>query len=171
LGNIQVTAAAGDIPWGKVKLLGLDIDGVLTDGGVTWHQDGTVSRRFDIKDGFGLVRFQESGGVVAVISSSTSQVGVERLTALGIQHVFTGVPDKAVQLTELMTQLDIDAEHVAFVGDDVPDLGCFDVVGISVAPADAATEVVARAHYVTAAAGGKGAVREVCDAIWEQATR
>lgn len=163
-----MSLAAGDIPWGQVKLLGLDIDGVLTDGGVTWHQDGTVSRRFDIKDGFGLVRFQESGGIVAVISSSTSQVGVERLTALGIQHVYTGVADKAVQLTEVMTSLGIDPDHVAFVGDDVPDLGCFELAGISVAPADAAAEVRPRARYVTKASGGRGAVREVCDAIWEQ---
>ena len=166
-----MSLAKGDIPWGQVKLLGLDIDGVLTDGGVTWHQDGTVSRRFDIKDGFGLVRFQESGGIVAVISSSTSQVGVERLTALGIQHVYTGVPDKALQLTELMARLNIGADLVAYVGDDVPDLGCFDVVGIPVAPADAAAEVLARARYVTTAPGGRGAVREVCDAIWEQATQ
>ncbi len=164
-----MSQAGGDIPWGQVKLLGLDIDGVLTDGGVTWHHDGTVSRRFDIKDGFGLVRFQESGGIVAVISSSTSQVGIERLTALGIQHVYTGVPDKAAQLTELMTRLGIDADQVAFVGDDVPDLGCFELVGISVAPADAAGDVRAHARYVTTAPGGRGAVREVCDAIWGQA--
>ncbi len=163
--------AAGDIPWGEVKLLGLDIDGVLTDGGVTWHQDGTVSRRFDIKDGFGVVRFQESGGTVAVISSSTSQVGLERLTALGIEHIHTGVHDKAVALTELMARLKIDSAQTAFIGDDVPDLGCFELVGISVAPADAATEVLAQARYVTIAPGGRGAVREVCDAIWEQATR
>jgi 3-deoxy-D-manno-octulosonate 8-phosphate phosphatase (KDO 8-P phosphatase) len=70
-----------------------------------------------------------------------------------------------------MTQLGIDADNVAFVGDDVPDLGCFDVAGISVAPADAAAEVIGRARFVTTSAGGKGAVREVCDAIWEQATR
>jgi len=166
-----VSQLRGDIPWGEVKLLGLDIDGVLTDGGVTWHQDGSVSRRFDIKDGFGLVRFQESGGIVAVISSSTSQVGVERLTALGIQHVYTGVADKAIQLLEVMAHLGIDADRVAFVGDDVPDLACFELVGIPVAPADAASEVLARASYVTRAPGGRGAVREVCDAIWEQATR
>jgi 3-deoxy-D-manno-octulosonate 8-phosphate phosphatase (KDO 8-P phosphatase) len=164
-----VSPAAGDIPWGQVRLLGLDIDGVLTDGGVTWHQDGTVSRRFDIKDGFGLVRFQKSGGTVAVISSSTSQVGVERLTALGIQHVYTGVADKAVTLREVMTRLGCESENVAYIGDDVPDLGCFDLVDIPVAPADAAAEVLSRARYVTAAPGGRGAVREVCDAIWEQA--
>jgi 3-deoxy-D-manno-octulosonate 8-phosphate phosphatase (KDO 8-P phosphatase) len=166
-----VSLATGDIPWGRVKLLGLDIDGVLTDGGVTWHQDGTVSRRFDIKDGFGLVRFQESGGIVAVVSSSTSQVGVERLTALGIGHIMTGVADKAAQLMELMSKLGVDADHTAYIGDDVPDLGCFELAGISVAPADAAIEVRSRASYVTAAAGGRGAVREVCDAIWEQVKR
>jgi 3-deoxy-D-manno-octulosonate 8-phosphate phosphatase (KDO 8-P phosphatase) len=171
LGNFPVTLATGDISWGEVKLLGLDIDGVLTDGGVTWHHDGSVSRRFDIKDGFGLVRFQESGGIVAVISSSTSQVGVERLTALGIQHVFTGVADKATRLTELMENLGIDPHHVAYMGDDVPDLGCFERVGIPVAPADAAAEILPHVRYVTTAPGGRGAVREVCDAIWEQARR
>ena len=163
-----MSAATSDIPWGQVRLLGLDIDGVLTDGGVTWHPDGSVSRRFDIKDGFGLVRFQESGGIVAVISSSTSQVGIERLTALGIQHIYTGVPDKAAQLAELMASLEIGADHAAFIGDDVPDLGCFELVGISVAPTDAAPEVRPRARYVTKAPGGRGAVREVCDVIWER---
>ena len=163
--------ASSDLPWGQVRLLGLDIDGVLTDGGVTWHQDGTVSRRFDIKDGFGLVRFQESGGIVAVISSSTSQVGLERLRALGIEHVYTGVANKAQQLTEVMTTLGVEPDQAVFIGDDVPDLGCFELVGISVAPADAATEVLAKARYVTKALGGRGAVREVCDAVWEQAHR
>ena len=160
--------SSSDLPWGQVRLLGLDIDGVLTDGGVTWHQDGTVSRRFDIKDGFGLVRFQESGGIVAVISSSTSQVGVERLAALGIRHVYTGVANKAHQLTEVMVTLGIEPDQAVFIGDDVPDLGCFELVGISVAPADAAAEVLGKARYVTKASGGRGAVREVCDAMWEQ---
>lgn len=166
-----MTNATADLPWGAITLLGLDIDGVLTDGGVTWHQDGTVSRRFDIKDGFGLVRFQESGGTVVVISSSTSQVGVERLKALGISHIFTGVASKADTLQEVMNTQGIPREQVAYIGDDVPDLGCFDLVGISVAPADAAAEVVQKARYVTQARGGRGAVREVCDRVWEQAPR
>jgi 3-deoxy-D-manno-octulosonate 8-phosphate phosphatase (KDO 8-P phosphatase) len=170
LGNLAVNPPGDHIPWGQVTLLGLDIDGVLTDGGVTWNQEGSVSRRFDIKDGFGLVRFQEFGGIVTVISSSTSQVGVERLTALGIHHIFTGVADKAAQLAEVMATLGADPQHAVFIGDDVPDLGCFELVGIPVAPADAAREILPRVRYVTAASGGRGAVREVCDAIWEQAT-
>jgi len=160
-----------DLPWGEVTLLGLDIDGVLTDGGVTWEADGGVSRRFDIKDGLGVVRFQQAGGTVVVISSSSSQVGLERLGALGISEIFTGVHDKAQTLTEVMARLGIARQHTAFMGDDLPDLGCFDLVQIALAPRDAVSEVRQRAHYVTEALGGRGAVREVCDAIWEQSPR
>jgi 3-deoxy-D-manno-octulosonate 8-phosphate phosphatase (KDO 8-P phosphatase) len=164
------TAHSAGIPWGQVRLLGLDIDGVLTDGGVTWDSEGVISRRFDIKDGLGLVRFQEGGGTVAVISSSSSVVGLGRLEALGISEVYTGVADKAEQLTEVMNRLGVSATEVAFIGDDLPDLGCFAIVGIGVAPADAVVEVRQRAHYVTQAPGGRGAVREVCDAIVGQVT-
>ncbi len=156
---------SGVIPWGHVRLLGLDIDGVLTDGGVTWDSEGAVSRRFDIKDGMGVVRFLEAGGSIVVISSSSSVVGLDRLKALGIQDIFTGVADKAKQLTEVMERLGVSADETAFIGDDLPDLGCFDLVGIGVAPADAVPEVRQRARYVCEAPGGRGAVREVCDRI------
>lgn len=151
--------------WSGVKLLGLDIDGVLTDGGVTWDGNGVVSRRFDIKDGLGLVRFQEAGGTVVVISSSTSRVGIERLEALGISHIHTGVPDKARTLSEVMATVGVTTAETAYIGDDLPDLGCFDLVGIACAPADAVADVRARADYVTTALGGRGAVREVCDLV------
>lgn len=158
------------LPWGRVALLGLDIDGVLTDGGVTWSAEGVMSRRFDIKDGLGLVRFQEAGGAVVVISSSTSQVGIERLRALGITDIHTGVDDKAAVLSQVMGERGILPDRVAFMGDDLPDLGCFELVGLPLAPADAVAEVRRQAAYVTDAVGGRGAVREVCDVIVEWAT-
>jgi 3-deoxy-D-manno-octulosonate 8-phosphate phosphatase (KDO 8-P phosphatase) len=172
LGNFPVTTpTTARHAWGQVKLLGLDIDGVLTDGGVVWDSSGGVSRRFDIKDGLGLVRFQQAGGIVVVISSSSSQVGIDRLVALGISEIFTGVENKTETLTEVMLRLNIDREQAAFMGDDLPDLGCFDLVRLALAPQDAVAEVRHRADYVTAAPGGRGAVREVCDAIWEQNSR
>jgi 3-deoxy-D-manno-octulosonate 8-phosphate phosphatase (KDO 8-P phosphatase) len=158
-------AVSHALPWGEVKLLGLDIDGVLTDGGVTWDSTGRVSRRFDIKDGLGLVRFIESGGVVTIISSSTSEVGRERLEALGITEIHTGVANKADTLREVLGRHGIDATQVAYLGDDLPDLACFDLVRIACAPADAVKAVLDRADYVTAKPGGRGAVREVCDLI------
>ena len=167
----MTSPTAAEHSWGQIKLLGLDIDGVLTDGGVTWDANGVVSRRFDIKDGLGLVRFQRAGGTVVVISSSTSTVGIDRLTGLGVTEIFTGVENKAHTLTEVMARLNIGREQAAFMGDDLPDLGCFDRVRLALAPQDAAAEVRQRADYVTAAPGGHGAVREVCDAIWEQTSR
>lgn len=153
------------LPWGEVKLLAVDIDGVLTDGGVTWDSEGTVSRRFDIKDGLGLVRFIDTGGLVAVISSSTSEVGKDRLVALGITEIHTGVSNKAHQLHEVLNRHGLTPAQAAYVGDDLPDLECFDLVRIACAPADAVTEVIDRADYVTSRPGGRGAVREVCDLI------
>jgi 3-deoxy-D-manno-octulosonate 8-phosphate phosphatase (KDO 8-P phosphatase) len=156
---------SGALPWAQVRLLGVDIDGVLTDGGVWWDSNGGVSRRFDIKDGLGLVRFREAGGVVVVISSSPSQVGLERLSALGITEIFTGVADKATPLAEAMTRHNVSRGEAAYMGDDLPDLACFELVGLALAPADAIADVSRRADYVTNAAGGRGAVREVCDLI------
>lgn len=158
------------LPWGEVKLLGLDIDGVLTDGGVTWDSTGVVSRRFDIKDGLGLVRFMEAGGLVAVISSSTSEVGRQRLEALGVTEIHTGVANKADTLREVLTRHGVDVAHSAYLGDDLPDLGCFEVVRIACSPADAAQAVIDRADYVTTRPGGRGAVREVCDLIVDGAS-
>lgn len=150
-----------------LRFLGLDIDGVLTDGGVTWDTESVVSRRFDIKDGLGIVRLIEAGGLVAVISSSSSSAGLPRLSALGITEIHTGVSNKAEVLTDVLARHKIAASSAAYLGDDLPDLGCFALVGHPVAPADAVAAVRSRARYVTVASGGRGAVREVCDLMVE----
>lgn len=148
-----------------VRLVALDIDGVLSDGTVSMDDAGNQRRVFDIKDGLGVVRLVESGRQVVVISSSASQAGVSRLERLGINPVRTGVGNKLELLTELVEAAGVDWSEVAYMGDDLPDLDCLAAVGVSTAPADAVAAVRKAARYVTTAKGGRGAVRELSDLI------
>ena len=150
-----------------VHLVALDIDGVLSDGTVSLDEHGNQRRAFDIKDGLGIVRLVESGRRVVVISSSASTAGVERLVRLGIDPVHTGVGDKLDVLHEILNDAGVSADDVAYMGDDLPDLKCLDIVGLSTAPADAVAAVRESVDYVTTAAGGRGAVRELSDLIVE----
>jgi 3-deoxy-D-manno-octulosonate 8-phosphate phosphatase (KDO 8-P phosphatase) len=148
-----------------VRLVALDIDGVLSDGTVSMDDAGNQRRVFDIKDGLGVVRLVESGRQVVVISSSASQAGVSRLERLGINPVRTGVRNKLELLTELVEAAGVEWSEVAYMGDDLPDLDCLAAVGVSTAPADAVAAVKKAARYVTTAKGGRGAVRELSDLI------
>ncbi len=148
-----------------VKLIALDIDGVLSDGTVSMDTEGKERRVFDIKDGLGVVRLVKSGRQVVVISSSTSTAGISRLERLGINPVHTGVGNKLDVLTELVHAAGIEWSEVAYMGDDLPDLDCLAAVGVSCAPADAVAAVKKAARYVTNALGGRGAVRELSDLI------
>lgn len=150
-----------------VRLVALDIDGVLSDGTVSLDEHGNQRRAFDIKDGLGIVRLVESGRQVVVISSSASTAGVERLVRLGIDPVHTGVPDKLEVLHEIVSSAGISLDQVAYMGDDLPDLKCLTLVGLSTAPADAVAAVRESVDYVTSAVGGRGAVRELSDLIVE----
>jgi 3-deoxy-D-manno-octulosonate 8-phosphate phosphatase (KDO 8-P phosphatase) len=149
----------------SVRLVALDIDGVLSDGTVSLDEHGNQRRAFDIKDGLGIVRLVESGRRVVVISSSASTAGVERLVRLGIDPVHTGVPDKLEVLHQIVSDAGVSLDQVAYMGDDLPDVKCLDVVGISTAPADAVEAVRSAVDYVATAAGGRGAVRELSDII------
>ena len=148
-----------------VRLVALDIDGVLSDGTVSMDEDGSQRRVFDIKDGLGVVRLVESGRQVVVISSSASTAGVSRLERLGINPVRTGVGNKLDVLTEIVESAGVSWSDVAYMGDDLPDLDCLAAVGVSTAPADAVAAVKKAARYVTSARGGQGAVRELSDLI------
>lgn len=148
-----------------IRLVALDIDGVLSDGTVSLDDNGIQRRVFDIKDGLGLVRLVESGRRVVVISSSQATAGVDRLVRLGVDPVLTGVGDKLEALTEIVNAGGLRFDEVAYMGDDLPDRDCLDAVGIAVAPADAHPAIATRVHYVTTARGGRGAVRELSDLI------
>jgi 3-deoxy-D-manno-octulosonate 8-phosphate phosphatase (KDO 8-P phosphatase) len=155
----------GEQPATQVRLAAFDVDGVLTDGRIILGPHGDEYKAFHVRDGHGLVRLRESGVALAVITGRQSAVVDCRMRELGITHVYQGVRDKRAQLLELLDVLAILPTHTCYVGDDLPDLGAMRIAGLPVAVADACPEVIAAAAWVTTAAGGHGAVREVCDAI------
>ena len=162
-----------------VRLLVFDVDGVLTDGRLVLSSSGEESKRFHIRDGLGIVLAQKSGLQVALMSGRASAAVDRRAKELGIRIalVISNARDKERGIRELKLRLELPAEAVAFVADDLNDLPAFDEVGLAVAVADAAPEVTARAHLVTQAGGGEGAAREIIELIlkeqgrWEEAVR
>jgi 3-deoxy-D-manno-octulosonate 8-phosphate phosphatase (KDO 8-P phosphatase) len=149
----------------------LDCDGVMTDGGMYFDSTGQAMKRFDVKDGLGLVRLAEMGFPTAVVSGDQSAISATRCDVLRIQYVVLGRMDKETAVNELLEETGFPAESVVYMGDDVSDLPALHMVGLGVAPADAVDVVREQADWVTRRPGGHGAVREVCDAIIQQLTR
>lgn len=153
----------------RVRLVGLDVDGVLTDNGVFIGPIGGTRvelKRFDIQDGLGLVLLRTAGLPVVWISGRSSEATALRAAELRVEDVLqVPGPRKLVAFQELLTCRDIDWEEVAFVGDDLADLPIMRRVGLAIAVANASADVKAAAAYVTRAAGGHGAVREVVELL------
>lgn len=149
----------------RVRLLVLDVDGVLTDGRLFVSPSGEELKVFHVRDGSGLVAIQRAGLTVAIVSGRDSPAVTRRARELGIRHVVQGVADKAVELRSLAHELGVAPEEIACVGDDTPDLPMLRLAGLAVAVADAHPSLQAEVHWVTKAAGGRGAVREVCDLL------
>lgn len=147
----------------RIRLLALDSDGVLTDGGVYVAEDGSQFRRFDIKDGAGLRRVMEAGLDVAVISSSPNSAVLYRCQQLGIAEVHVGITDKLSCLRVICEQRGLELDEVCYLGDDLVDLPVLEAVGLSCAPADAIQAVLEQVDLVLSKPGGYGAVREICD--------
>lgn len=147
----------------RVRLLILDVDGVLTDGRLYYGPDGQEIKAFNALDGSAMKRLMAAGLHIAIISGRTSAAVDRRAKELGIPHLYAGVEDKTVALADLCARSGIDAEHMAHVGDDLPDVALFEQVGMAIAVPNGHPAVVERADYVTQARGGEGAVREVCD--------
>jgi 3-deoxy-D-manno-octulosonate 8-phosphate phosphatase (KDO 8-P phosphatase) len=152
----------------RVRLLALDSDGVLTDGGVYVGEDGREFRRFDIKDGLGLKRVMERGIAVAVLSSSPVEAVRHRCAWLGIAEVHLGVVDKVACLKDLCTRLGVSLDQVAYMGDDLADLPVMQIVGLPCGPADTVHEVRTVVRLITVRPGGHGAVRELCDLLTKE---
>jgi 3-deoxy-D-manno-octulosonate 8-phosphate phosphatase (KDO 8-P phosphatase) len=148
-----------------IRLLVLDVDGVLTDGRLYYGPRGEALKVFHVHDGQGLVQLQRAGVAVAVISGRRSPMVSTRCRELGIRHVFQGASDKLPVLERLLRRLRLTAAECACVGDDLPDLPLIERVGLSYAVADAVPAVRRRADRVTRARGGRGAVREVCEQL------
>ena len=148
-----------------IELLVLDVDGVLTDGGLIVNGDGTESKRFHTLDGHGIRLWIRAGLKVALLSGRRSAPVAQRAAELGIQHVIEDCHFKRPALEQLLEALHLKAEQAAYIGDDLPDLPALQLVGFAVAVANAVDEVKGCAHYVTTRPGGSGAVREVIEYI------
>jgi 3-deoxy-D-manno-octulosonate 8-phosphate phosphatase (KDO 8-P phosphatase) len=147
----------------SVRLLCLDVDGVLTDGTVALDDLGHETKRFNAKDGLGISLWRKLGGEVAVITGRAGLAVRHRLEELGVRHLYSGSHDKLLDLRSAAEACGVPLEAVAFVGDDLPDLPAMRACGYPVAVHDAAQEVRDAAAFVTAAPGGRGAVREAVE--------
>jgi 3-deoxy-D-manno-octulosonate 8-phosphate phosphatase (KDO 8-P phosphatase) len=148
-----------------IKLLILDVDGVLTDGGIYFDDNGGEFKRFNALDGHGIKMLLDSGVEVAIISARISKPVVHRMQALGVKHYYQGQSNKIVAYKELLEKLDLSAHQVAYVGDDVIDLPVMSKVALPIAVANAHDFVKNHAIAITDTCGGQGAVREVCDQL------
>jgi YrbI family 3-deoxy-D-manno-octulosonate 8-phosphate phosphatase len=151
--------------WRGVRALIMDVDGVLTDGGLYYTEQGDELKRFDVRDGQGLVLLRQAGILTAIVTGKRTTLVARRADELGIAEVHQGVTDKAATVSALLARHAVAPAAACYVGDDINDLPALRIVGIAVAVADAVPIVRRAAHHVTRASGGHGAIREVCDLI------
>ena len=149
----------------KIRLVAFDVDGVFTDGRFYLSNAGVESKAFFTQDGFGVRQLLATGIDVVVISGRKSDAVEKRMSELGVTHVIQGCGDKVAALDRIIADLGITPAECAYVGDDIPDLPLLNHVGVSVAVANAVSELRRQCDISTSAAGGHGAVREVCDLV------
>lgn len=160
-----------------IRLLLLDVDGVMTDGRIIYDDRGHETKAFDVKDGHGLKLVQRAGIKVGIITGRQSAIVLQRAGELGIDLVYQGAKDKLVPFREILSKLQLTARETAYVGDDLVDLPVLREVGFSATVADAIDEVTSMVDFVTSRPGGRGAVREVCEYLlrkserWDAVTR
>jgi 3-deoxy-D-manno-octulosonate 8-phosphate phosphatase (KDO 8-P phosphatase) len=161
----------------RVRLLVLDVDGVLTDGRITYSDDGVETKSFHVHDGLGIRLLLQHGIRVCVVTGRRSEALRRRCRELGVDAVFDAVTDKAAVMDDLRGRWHLAMEDIACMGDDLPDIAMMEQAGLRIAVADAHGAVRSAADVVTRSAGGAGAVREICDRIlhsqglWEEAVR
>jgi len=149
----------------KVRAVVLDVDGVLTDGGMYYGLEGEELKKFNSRDGMGVRLLRDAGIEVAIITGENSQAVARRAEKLKIGEVHLGIEEKLPVLQDFASRKGLDASEIAYMGDDVNDLPCLGWVGLPVAPADAMPPVLSVAQLITERRGGEGAVRELADQI------
>jgi 3-deoxy-D-manno-octulosonate 8-phosphate phosphatase (KDO 8-P phosphatase) len=154
----------------RIKLLLLDVDGVMTDGRIIYLNDGGEAKAFDVKDGHGLKLIQRAGIKVGIITGRQSDIVARRAAELGIELVYQGAKDKMQPFMEILEKLGLKASEVAYVGDDLVDLPVMRLVGFSATVADASDDIKPYVDLVTSRPGGRGAVREICDFLLKQSS-
>ena len=158
--SAQVMARAA-----AIRLLILDVDGVMSDGLIYMGNSGEELKAFNVRDGYGIRCVLTSGIEVAIITGRKAKLLEDRCQTLGISHLFQGQSDKLIAYRQLLSELNVTDSQVAYIGDDLIDWPVMEKVGLSVAVADAHPLLLPKADYVTRINGGRGAVREVCDLI------
>jgi len=160
----------------KIKLLLLDVDGVLTDGRIVYGSGGQEFKAFDVKDGHGLKLLQRAGVSIGIITGRDSEVVTRRASELDVEYLYQGAKDKLAPYREILQKSGLRDEEIAYVGDDLIDLPILRRVGFSATVADAVDEVKGHVDYVASRPGGRGAVREICDVLlrsigqWDEVT-
>ena len=151
----------------KIKLLAFDVDGVMTDGSVTYDENGVEYKTFNVKDGHGIVRANKSGFITAIITARNNGTVQHRAENLKITEIYQGQKYKLPALEEIMAKYNLTYENVAYMGDDIPDICILEKVALACCPNDAVKEVLEVCNFVSSINGGRGAVRELCDYILE----
>ena len=151
----------------KIKLLAFDVDGVMTDGSVTYDENGIEYKTFNVKDGHGIVRANKSGFITAIITARNNGTVKHRAENLKITEIYQGQQYKLPALEEIMKKYGFSYENVAYMGDDIPDICILEKVALACCPDDAVYEVQEVCNFNSRSGGGRGAVRELCDFILE----
>jgi 3-deoxy-D-manno-octulosonate 8-phosphate phosphatase (KDO 8-P phosphatase) len=149
----------------SIRLLAMDVDGVVTDGSIELTGEEGETKRFHVLDGLGIQLAVYAGLTVAWISGRVSPLVERRATELGVHHLFQKAPNKSAAIAELMGAYALNQANVAYIGDDLNDLPAYSLAGVKFAPSNAIAEIKGLADFVTERSGGHGAVREVCDVI------
>lgn len=149
----------------SIKLVAFDVDGVLTDGSLTFDEFGHEYKTFNAKDGQGIVNLNNAGIITAIITARTTGTVEHRAKNLCIKEVYQGSKNKIESLKEIMQKHDVSFDEIAYMGDDLPDICVLEKVRLKGCPKDAVDEVKKIANFVSQKCGGKGAVREFCDYI------
>jgi 3-deoxy-D-manno-octulosonate 8-phosphate phosphatase (KDO 8-P phosphatase) len=152
----------------KIRLLLLDVDGIMTDGRIHYTEHGDEIKSFDVKDGHGLKLLQRAGIQVGIITGRCSSIVKRRADELGIEILYQGAKDKIIPYEEILRERGFRDDEVAYMGDDLVDLPILLRVGFSATVVDAVAEVKEHVHYVASRPGGRGAVREVCEVLLKQ---
>ena len=151
----------------QVRILALDVDGVLSDGQLYFSNQGEEIKAFSSVDGHGIKMLQSTGVKVAIVTGRTSNIVTQRAKQLGIELILQGREDKLTALHELTQNLQLDWSQMAYMGDDLPDLAAIIKVGLGITLPNAASSMACHSQYVTQRCGGHGAVREVCELIMQ----
>ena len=149
----------------SIRMILSDVDGVLTDGAITYDNQGIESKSFHVRDGMGIKLWQRAGHQFGILTARTSHIVKVRMSEIGVELVRQGIDEKYSAAKSLVDQLGIDLEEVCYIGDDLPDLRLIEAVGLGASVSDGAEDVRKAAHVVTTLPGGKGAVRELIETI------